>query len=130
MLTLQASFSIFVHRDTAMARMQLQQVRALRCAFECSPTAASHEILLTHAACAARWEGVLRALCVWWLWQVCSTLPQLLCRAHQQHNWWVPLPGHTARMWLLVVQNAVWRLRPLLSPFSGTKQVSSSCPWL
>eukprot|EP00883_Tetradesmus_obliquus_P009381 jgi/Sobl393_1/2054/SZX61184.1 len=26
MLTLQASFSIFVHRDTAMARMQLQQV--------------------------------------------------------------------------------------------------------
>jgi hypothetical protein len=29
MLTLQASFSIFVHRDTAMARMQLQQVRRL-----------------------------------------------------------------------------------------------------
>jgi hypothetical protein len=27
MLTLQASFSIFVHRDTDMARMQLQQVR-------------------------------------------------------------------------------------------------------
>jgi hypothetical protein len=27
MLTLQASFSIFVHKDTAMARMQLQQVR-------------------------------------------------------------------------------------------------------
>ncbi|WIA11004.1 hypothetical protein OEZ85_011161 [Tetradesmus obliquus] len=28
MLTLQASFSIFVHRDTAMARMQLQQVHS------------------------------------------------------------------------------------------------------